>query len=173
MKKLIVLAFILLVSCQKYELQISENSTLKNLPEHFFNELTKHTIVSKKEDFKYTNEFKRLPNTEFSKFYLKKHADTYLPYFNVTINLNKDSKITLEGVEVLKDELIEYTKEFIDFAAEGKQAMIHLNFDEQLQLKDYIEFITFIKPITSPEIILNPNVFIYNTTLLPDCDCTL
>ena len=117
--------------------------------------------------------FKRLPNTEFSKFYLKKHPETYLPYFNVTINLNKDSKITLEGVEVLKDELIEYTKEFIDFAAEGKQAMIHINFDEQLLLKDYIEFITFIKPITSPEIILNSNVFIYNTALLPDCDCTL
>lgn len=173
MRKIIVLVFILLASCQKDALQISENSILKNLPEHFFNEQIKHTIHSRKEDFKYTNEFKRLPNTEFSKFYLKKHPDTYLPYFNVTINLNKDSKITLEGVEVLKNELMSYTKEFIDFAAEGKQTMIHLNFDEQLLLKDYIEFITFIKPITSPEIVLNPNVFIYNTTLLPDCDCTL
>jgi hypothetical protein len=173
MKKIIVLMFVLLVSCQKDSRQISENTTLKNLPKVFFDQQIEHTIYATKKDYTFINDFKRLPNTEFSKFYLKKHPDTYLPYFNVTINLNKDSKITLEGVEVLRGELIEYTKEFIDFAAEGKQAMIHLNFEEEILLKDYIKFITFINPITSSEIILNSNVFIYNTKLLPDCDCTL
>ncbi|MGB1268411.1 MAG: hypothetical protein ACPG45_01610 [Flavobacteriaceae bacterium] len=173
MKNIVVLMFILLVSCQKDAPQISENSSLKNLPKVFFDQQIEHTIHAAKKNYTFINEFKRLPNTEFSKFYLKKHPDTYLPYFNVTINLNKDTKITLEGAEVLKSELIEYTKEFIDFAAEGQQAMIHLNFEEDVLLKDYIEFIYFIKPITSSKIILNSNVFIYNTKLLPDCDCTL
>jgi hypothetical protein len=174
MKKIIVVLFVVLISCKEDKSNLSDQISLKNLPENFFYQDVEHIIQSsQKEDFKYINDFKRLPNTEFSKFYLKKHPDTYLPYFNVTINLNKNSKITLEGVEILKNELLPYTKEFINFAAEGKQAMIHLNFEEELLLKDYIEFITFIKPITSSEIILNSKVFIYNTKLLPDCDCTL
>lgn len=173
MKKIIVILFFILISCEKDVSKISDLTSLKNLPEIFFEDKIQHTIHSDKKDFKYTNEFTRLPNTEFSKFHLKKHPETYLPYFNVTINLNKDANITLEGVVILKDELISYTKEFIDFAAEGKKAMIHLNFEEDILLKDYIEFMKFIKPITSSEIILNQKVFIYNKELLPNCNCTL
>jgi hypothetical protein len=173
MRKIIVLLLILLVSCQKDSLKISENSTLKNLPKTFFKAQISHVILSEHDEYNYTNTYNRLPNTEFSKFYLKKHPDTYLPYFNVTINLNKDHIITLEGAEIFKNELVSYTEEFIDFSAEGKQAMIHLNFEEHVLLKDYIEFINLIKPIISPQIILNSNVFIYNTKLLPNCNCTL
>ena len=173
MKRILIILLISLISCQEDSLQISDQVSLKNLPENFFKENISYTIHSKQKDYKYTNIFKRLPNTEFSKFYLKKHSNTYLPYFNVTINLNKDSKTTLEGVHVLKEELISYTREFIDFSAENQLAMVHLNFDEEVLLKDYIDFLSFIQPLVSDTITLNSNVFIYNTKLLPDCDCSL
>lgn len=173
MKQFIALLLLIFVSCQNSGTKLSDDMSLKTLPESFYQKNSKHTIGSLENEFIYTNEFQRLANTEFSKFYLKKHPKTYSPYFNVTLNLNKDSKITLEGVEVFKNELLSYTEEFIDFAAEGKQTMLHLNFEEDVLLKDYIAFINFIAPLKSSKVIVNSNVFIYNTKLLPDCDCSL
>lgn len=173
MKKILFILIIALTSCQKNDQIISEIELLKDIPEQFFNTKTTQIIQGEKDVYNYKNNFRRLPNTEFSKFYLKKHPDTYLPYFNVTINLSKNKTITLEGATVLQDELLSYTKEYIDFAADGKPALIHLNFDEHLTLKDYITFIRFIKPITNKDININTKVFIYNKAELPDCDCTL
>lgn len=173
MKQFIALLLLIFVSCQNSGTELSDDISLKAIPESFFKKNAKHTINSSQTEYVYTNEFNRLANTEFSKFYLIKHPETYSPYFNVTLNLNKDSKITLEGVEIYKNELLSYTKEFIDFAAEGKQTMLHLNFEEDVLLKDYIVFINFIAPLKSSKVIINSNVFIYNTKLLPDCNCSL
>ncbi|MGB0895701.1 MAG: hypothetical protein ACPGU9_06285 [Flavobacteriaceae bacterium] len=161
------------MSCQTSDTSISGDSSLKSLPKSFFIKNSTHTITISENDVIYTSQFERLPNTEFSKFYLRKHPEAYSSYFNVTINLNKDSKITLEGVEVFKNELLSYTKEFIDFAAEGKPTLLHLNFEEDVLLKDYIAFINFISLLKSAKVTLSPKVFIYNPKLLPDCNCTL
>jgi hypothetical protein len=87
--------------------------------------------------------------------------------------LSSSNKITFEGVEVYQNELISTVEEFIDFAAEGKKSLIHLNFDETINLKSFISFTTFIKSIESELIKINEQVFIYNVESLPDCDCSL
>ena len=173
MKKLLSLLILILLSSCRSKSPIDSNTLLKELPDNFFSINTTHKIRTSNEFSEYTCLYKRLPNTEFSKFYLKKHPNKYNPYFNITINLSSSNKITFEGVEVYQNELISTIEEFIDFAAEGKKSLIHLNFDETINLKSFISFTTFIKSIESELIKINEQVFIYNLESLPDCDCSL
>lgn len=173
MNKLIVLIAFVLISCKKDSKPIDATTSLKEVPASFFTPDTQHKIQDADKIIDFTNEYKRLPNTEFSKFYLKKQPEKYAPYFNITLNLSVADKITFEGVEIYRNELISYLKEFVDFAAEGKPALIHLNLDENINLKSYLGFIEFIKPISSESIQISTTVFIYNIESLPDCDCSL
>jgi len=173
MIRLIVFIAIILISCKSDIKTIDITTPLKEVPTSFFTPNTLHKINESGKTIDFTNEYYRLPNTEFSKFYLKKQPEKYAPYFNITLNLSIKDKITFEGVEIFRNELISYLKEFVDFAAEGKSALIHLNFDENISLKSYLDFIEFIKPISSESIQINKTVFIYNVKSLPDCDCSL
>jgi len=173
MNKLIVFIAIIFFSCQKDNKTIDTTTLLKEVPESFFIPNSQQKIKEDDKIVDFISEYKRLPNTEFSKFYLKKNPEKYAPYFNITLNLSTDNKITFEGVEIYRNELISYVKEFVDFAAEGKPTLIHLNFDENISLKSYLDFIEFVKPITSKSIQINKTVFIYNIKSLPDCDCSL
>jgi hypothetical protein len=173
MNKLIIFIAILLFSCKKDSNTIDATKSLKEIPEAFFTPNTSYEIQGIDKISNFTSEYSRFQNTEFSKFYLKKHSEKYAPYFNITLNLSTHNKITFEGVETYKNELISYLREFSDFAAEGKPTLIHLNFDENISLKSYLEFIKFIKPISSESIQINKTVFIYNVKSLPDCDCSL
>lgn len=156
------LIILLFISCSK---EITNNTVLKDVPKSFF------TINNQFNGFKIKQE--RLPNTQFSKFYLKDNPDTYSNYFNVTLNLKKGDSITFEGTGIEKEELIPVVADFIDFAAQGKTTMLHLNFDENLTLKDYLDFKHHIDKMTNEAIIINPKVFIYDLKALPDCDCSL
>jgi len=173
MNKLIIFIIFILISCKKDIEKIDITTSLKEVPTSFFTPNTQHIILDTDKEIEFTSEYNRLPNTEFSKFYLKKQPKEFTPYFNITLNLSVDDKITFEGVEIYKNELISYLKEFVDFAAEGKPALIHLNFNENIPLKSYLGFIEFIKPISSESIQINKTVFIYNIKSLPDCDCSL
>lgn len=170
---IILLTLLLIISCKQDNELINDNTLLKELPQQVFELDSQHQIKTSDSIYTHNNLVERLPNNEFSKFYLKKHPDRYLEYFNVTINLSKDKKITIEGVEFFKEEVIDYLNEFIDFASEGKTALLHVNFDENLTLQDYLEFNNFLRPIASKSISISNQVFIYNTNLLPDCDCSL
>jgi hypothetical protein len=172
MKKLLVLVALLALACENSKI-IDATLLLKQVPAYFFIPNTISKIKKNNQIISYTNNFNRLPNKEFSKFYLKKYPEKYAPYFNITINLSREGKITFEGVEIFKEELIPSLKEFIDFAAENKQTLLHLNFDEETTLNSFIEFTNFIAPIKSQTIQINQNVFIYNIESLPDCDCSL
>ena len=173
MNKLIIFIAILLFSCKKDSNIIDATTPLKEIPEAFFTPNTSYEIQDTDKISNFTSEYSRFPNTEFSKFFLKKQSEKYASYFNITLNLSANNKITFEGVETYKNELISYLQEFADFAAEGKPTLIHLNFDENISLKSYLDFIKFIKPISSESIQINKTVFIYNVKSLPDCDCSL
>lgn len=160
----------LLLSCST---TIDGNIKLKDLSKDIFTLDSSYKVAIKDSIATYRNTNERLPNSEFSKFYIKKHPDEYLPYFNITVNLSIEKKITIKGVEFFEEEVVDYLNEFIDFASEGKPAMIHLNFDENLSFQDYLEFRQLINPIQKDKISINKKVFIYDINLLPDCDCTL
>jgi len=173
MNKLIIFIAIIFFSCKNHSKTIDVTTVLKEIPESFFTVNSQQKIQKNDKTVDFTSEYKRLPNTEFSKFYLKKNPEKYAPYFNITLNLSVNDKITFEGVEIYRNELISYVKEFVDFAADGKPTLIHLNFDENIPLKSYLDFIEFVKPISTESIQINKAVFIYNIKSLPDCDCSL
>ncbi len=173
MKNILFLFVICFISCQKKTNVIDGNTLLKNVPSKVFipNNTSKININDTIINFK--NTFKRLPNTEFSKFYLKEHSKTYMPYFNLTLNLSINGKITLDGTPNSRKYLYKDITEFIDFASGGKTTMLHLNFDENVTVTQFYSFLQFIKPIKTAKIKINNNLFIYNTKNLPDCDCSL
>ena len=176
--KLLLGVFIIgitLFGCNNHD--IDGDLPLRHVSPYFFNSENTFRVLVEKEGasklVSYSGHFTPSSNTEFSKFYLKKHPEQFSDFFNVTVNLNANNTLTIEGVEHFEHELILALKEYIDFASEGKTGLIHLNFDERLALKHYVRLVNLIKPIESDAIKINTNIFIYNKEALPDCNCTL
>ena len=105
-----------------------------------------------------------------SKFEIKKYSENYQNYNNINITFNpnnawiNDSKIDSNE---LKNTLID----FIDFSSEGKQTMLHLNFNEELSYQKYLFYKTMIASLKAPHILINNFEFIFNQKKVPDCGC--
>ena len=112
-------------------------------------------------------------DNEFSKFYIKRNVELYMPYHNFTINFNKDNQITVDGNEMERSELPNFIKEFSDFMSEGKTTILHLNFDSSLTYEQYIQNKILVWGITDERIQLSSYEFIYDPKKLPACDCKL
>jgi hypothetical protein len=112
-------------------------------------------------------------DNEFSKFYIKRNAELYMPYHNFTINFNQDNQITVDGNEMERSELSNFIKEFSDFMSEGKTTILHLNFDSSLTYEQYIQNKILVWGITDERIQLSSYEFIYDLKKLPACDCKL
>lgn len=112
-------------------------------------------------------------DTEFSKFFIKKKAELYMPYNNFTINFRKDNTITIDGHEIDREELAPYIQDFSDFMSEGKNTILHLNFDKHLTFNEYLQNKLMLWKITSDRIQISSFEFIYDETKLPECGCEL
>jgi len=112
-------------------------------------------------------------DNEFSKFYIKRNVELYMPYHNFTINFNKNNQITIDGNEMERSELPNFIKEFSDFMSEGKTTILHLNFDSSLTYEQYIQNKILVWEITDERIQLSSYEFIYDPKKLPACDCKL
>ena len=110
---------------------------------------------------------------DFSKFFIKEHSDAYLSYHNLTINFDKDNKITVDGNDIERDEFIVFMKDFIDFTSEGKTTILHLNFDKHLTFDQYVQNKILAWQLTSDLIQLSSFEFIYDVSKLPECGCKL
>lgn len=109
----------------------------------------------------------------FSKFFIKKHAEHYRNFHNFTVNFNKDNKIKVDGMDVSREEFIDYIKEFADFTSDGKITMLHLNFDNSLKYGQYIQNKILAWKATNNEIQLSSFEFVYDEKKLPECGCKL
>ncbi|WP_320815719.1 hypothetical protein [Flavobacterium sp.] len=112
-------------------------------------------------------------NKEFSKFFIKKNAEAYMPYHNFTINFNKENKITVDGNDIEREELIHFINDFADFMSEGKTTILHLNFDKRLSYGQYIQNKILIWRLNSDRIQISSYEFIYDENELPECNCKL
>lgn len=112
-------------------------------------------------------------DNNFSKFYIKEHADLYSAYNNLTINFNHENKITVDGNDISREELVDFIKDFSDFMSDGKITIIHLNFDKRLSFDHYIQDKILAWQLTSNMIQLSSYEFIYDLDKLPECGCKL
>lgn len=105
-----------------------------------------------------------------SKQYIKDYSNDYLNYNNINMTINptsifmNDSSI---GLEEFKQTLLE----FINFSAEGKQTMLHLNFNYLCTYQQYLNYITMFNRLKSEAILINNIEFIFDPKKIPDCGC--
>lgn len=112
-------------------------------------------------------------DNEFSKFYVTENGKVYLPFQNFSINFNKKNKITVDGNDIERNELIEFLKDFVPFTSQGKMALLHLNFEENLTYNQYIQNKILLQEVINDSIAFSPIEFIYDTKKLPECGCKL
>ena len=159
MKKLLfVISIVLFISCKN---EFNDTTKLENIPTQ---------VLLDNSNSLFSNQ---LPDSEFSKFYLKKESNTYIKYFNVSLNTNSDDSMTFESAEISPETLVEEVLDFIDFAAEGRKTMIHVNFEKNSSFGHYKKLIDLINQLKQKKISINTNFFVYDTKKLPDCNCTL
>ncbi|MBI9040475.1 hypothetical protein [Lutibacter sp.] len=105
-----------------------------------------------------------------SKFEIKLNSDTYKNYNNINITFNSNNT-WINDSKIETDEFKNTLLEFIDFSSEGKQTMLHLNFNEDLTYQKYLFYKTMVQSIKSPSILINNFEYVFNSKKVPDCGC--
>jgi hypothetical protein len=105
-----------------------------------------------------------------SKYYLKTNSEKYLNYFNINLTFNAEN-VWVNDVKIERSAFKSTLLEFIDFSSEGKQTMLHLNFNQNNFYQDYLYYKTLIFSLNNEFIITNPIEFIFDPNKVPDCGC--
>lgn len=105
-----------------------------------------------------------------SKQFIKDNSKDYLNYNNINITINP-LNTWINDAKMENGEFESTLLEFIEFSSEGKQTMLHLNFNENLTYQDYLFYFTLLKSISDPDILINNLEFIFDPIKVPDCGC--
>ncbi|MBG7629311.1 MAG: hypothetical protein IZT56_02665 [Bacteroidetes bacterium] len=109
-------------------------------------------------------------DSTLSKYYIKTNSEIYKNYNNINLTMNPNNT-WINDAKMENGEFKSTLLEFIDFSSEGKQTMLHLNFNQNLLYKDYLAYRTMLKTILAPHILINNFEFIFNPKKVPDCGC--
>jgi len=105
-----------------------------------------------------------------SKQYIKDFSDNYINFNNINITVNPSS-FYLNDASIEKVEFKSTLLEFIDFSAEGKQTMLHINFNQNCSYQHYLFIKTMMNSIKNEAILINDIEFIFDQNKVPDCGC--
>jgi len=105
-----------------------------------------------------------------SKELLKLEGDSYAAYYNINLKFYKNT-VYINDSDVGEEDLRKTLLEFIDFSAEGRQTLIHLNFDNTLTYQEYLTFKTMVSSLQSAGIKIGVKEFIFDRAKIPDCNC--
>jgi len=109
-------------------------------------------------------------DSTLSKHFIKNNSELYKNFNNINITFNPNNT-WINDAKMEKGELKNTLLEFIEFSAEGKQTMLHLNFNQNLLYQDYLEYKTLLYTLIAPHILINNLEFIFNQNKVPDCGC--
>ena len=126
--------------------------------------------ISKKLSFLEFNGIIFKTDSILSKNYIKKNTTNYLKYNNINLTFNPNN-VWINDAKIEKTDFKITLLEFIDFSSEGKQTLLHLNFNEKLRYQDYLFYKTMIHNLKENTILTNQIEFIFNPTKVPDCGC--
>jgi len=105
-----------------------------------------------------------------SKELLKLEGDSYAKYYNINLKFYKNT-VYINDSDVGVEDLKSTIEEFIDFSADGRQTLIHLNFDHTLTYQEYLSFKTLVSSLQSAAIKISINEFVFDRSKIPDCNC--
>jgi hypothetical protein len=96
-----------------------------------------------------------------SKNFIEKNSADYINYNNINIVFNKNN-IWINDVKTEKSNFKDALISLIELSSEGKETMLHLNFNQNLLYQDYLLYRTLIHAIVAKNILVNQNEFIFN-----------
>ncbi|MFK5958641.1 MAG: hypothetical protein QM495_07190 [Lutibacter sp.] len=105
-----------------------------------------------------------------SKSYIKINREVYKNYNNINLTFNPNN-VWLNDAKMENDEFKTTLLEFIEFSSEGKQTMLHLNFNNKLSYQDYLYYKTMLHNFNNAAILTNHLEFIFDQNKVPDCGC--
>ena len=105
-----------------------------------------------------------------SKQYIKDYSNNYLNYNNINITINPTS-IFMNDSSIDLDNFKQTLLEFINFSAEGKQTMLHLNYSYHCTYQQYLIYTTMFNKLKNEAILINNIEFIFDPKKIPDCGC--
>ena len=109
-------------------------------------------------------------DSTLSKHFIKNNSELYKNFNNINITFNPNN-IWINDAKMENGEFKNTLEEFIEFSSEGKQTMLHLNFNQNLLYQDYLEYKTLLHTFIAPHILINHLEFIFNQNKVPDCGC--
>ncbi|PCH75854.1 MAG: hypothetical protein COB98_07885 [Flavobacteriaceae bacterium] len=105
-----------------------------------------------------------------SKELLKLEGEAYAVYHNLNLKFYKNT-VYINDSDVGSEDLKQTLLEFIEFSSEGRQTLIHLNFDDTLTYQEYLSFKTMVASLQSAAIKISVKEFIFDRSKIPDCNC--
>ena len=126
--------------------------------------------ISKKLSFLEFDEVIFKTDSILSKYYIKTNSANYLNFYNINLTFNPNN-VWINDAKMEDDEFKPTLLEFIDFSSEGKQTMLHLNFNDKLSYQDYLFYKTMIHNFEDKNISTNKIEFIFDQNKVPDCGC--
>lgn len=103
-----------------------------------------------------------------SKPYIKDHIANYSNYNNISL-IFTNTKNWIDDSPVEKRELKQALNKFIEFSAEGKQIMLHLNFTKNISYQNYMYFKTTLNNLCNEVIKINKLEFIFDEEKVHFC----
>ena len=105
-----------------------------------------------------------------SKYYIKAYPDAYIQFNNLNITINPNN-VWINDAKFTKTEFEDVLLPFIDFSAEEKITLLHLNFNQRVSYQHYLYYKTYINSLLNERIQLNYTEFIFDQNKVPDCGC--
>lgn len=126
--------------------------------------------ISKKLSFLEFDDVQYKTDSTLSKYFIKKNSHNYLKFNNINLTFNPNNT-WINDSKMEQGEFKTTLLEFIDFSSEGKQTMLHLNFNDKLTYQGYLFYKTMIHNFKDKSISTNKIEFIFNQNKVPDCGC--
>ncbi len=92
---------------------------------------------------------------------LMKDNTNYKNYKNINLVFSKNS-IWINDVKTEKSNFKDTLISLIELSSEGKESMLHLNFNQNILYQDYLFYRTIIRNLSNENILINKNEFIFN-----------
>jgi hypothetical protein len=96
-----------------------------------------------------------------SKNFLEENAANHPNYHNIQLVFNQN-KVLINAVETAQSNFKNDLLAFLKLPDEGKQPMLHLNFNRNLLYQDYLFYRTIINNLSDENILVNKNEIIFN-----------
>ena len=105
-----------------------------------------------------------------SKYYIKSYPEDYIQFNNLNITINPNN-VWINDAKFTKAEFEDVLLPFIDFSAEDKITLLHLNFNQRVTYQHYLYYKTYLNSLLNESIQLNSTEFIFDQNKVPDCGC--